>query len=119
MNRLQGFVRYASAATEIGRVLGLDPAPDCGLLHGRIMLTFRRLGASRWTQEQQFEYALQAVSIARVVLANDAKRAVRKRATRAIAVIYEDVTLVRGCEVTARWECIVPTGIGELNNRFA
>jgi hypothetical protein len=119
MNRLQGFVRYASAAAEIGRVLGVDPAPDCGLLHGRILLQFRRLSVSRWSEEQRFDYALAAAAIARTVLASDAKRAVRKRATRAIVVVYEDVTLVRGCEVVARWECVVPSGVGEqLSDRI-
>jgi hypothetical protein len=119
MNRLQGFVRYASAAAGIGQALGVDPAPDCGLLHGRIMLAFRRLGASRWSEEQRIDYALRAVAIARTVLANDARRGVRKRATRAIVVVYEDITLVRGCEVVARWECVVPTGVGEQFNPFA
>jgi hypothetical protein len=44
------------------------------------------------------------------VLANDKRRAVRRRADRAIVVVYEDMTLVRGCEVVGRWECVVPSG---------
>ena len=111
MNRLQGgVIRYASAAAAIGRALGVDPKPDCQIGRGRITLTFRRIGASRWSEEQQIEYAFRAVVVARAVLADDHRRAVRRRATRAIVVVYEDVTLVRGCEVLARWECVVPTG---------
>jgi hypothetical protein len=120
MNRLQGFVRYASAAAAIGQPLGVDPALDCGLFHGRIMLQFRRLGAWTWSEEQRIDYALRAVAVARVVLANDAKRAVRRRSTRAIVVVYEDAMIARGCDVVARWECVVPTGVGEQpSNRFA
>jgi hypothetical protein len=33
---------------------------------------------------------------------------VRERAARAIVVVYEDVAVVQGCVVTARWECVVP-----------
>jgi hypothetical protein len=42
------------------------------------------------------------------VLADDPRRAVRKRINRAIVVVFEDTTLVHGCEVVARWECVVP-----------
>lgn len=109
MSRLQvGVVRYASVAAAIGRALGVEPAPDCRIGQGRITLTFRRLGASRWPENRQVEHALRAAAIARSTLAEDPRRAVRERATRAIAVVYEDATLVRGCAVVARWECVVP-----------
>lgn len=110
MSRLQiGVVRYASVAAAIAHALGVEPAPDCRIGHGRITLTFRRLGASRWSEAQQIDYALRAADVARRVLSADSRRAVRQRAARAIVVVYEDATLVRGCAVVARWECVVPT----------
>ena len=109
MSRLRvGVVRYASVATAIGRALGVEPAPECQIGQGRITLTFRRLGASRWSENQQLEHALRTAAMARTVLAADPRRAVRERSTRAIVVVHEDATLVRGCAVLARWECVVP-----------
>lgn len=109
MSRIQiGVIRYASVAKAIGQALGTELAPDCQIGRGRITLTFRRLGASRWSQEQQIDYALRAAATARKVLADDSRRAVRERATRAIVVVLEDSTVVRGCATMARWECVVP-----------
>ena len=100
--------RYGSVATAIARALGVEPAPDCRIGQHRITLTFRRLGAWRWSGEQQVEHALSAAAVAREVLADDPRNAVRKRVNRAIVVIYEDTTLIRGCEVVSRWQCVVP-----------
>jgi hypothetical protein len=109
MSRLQvGLVRYATVAKAIGQALGVDPVPVCQIGQGRITLIFRRIGASRWPEDQQIEYAFRAAATARAVLADDARRIVRDRADRAIVVVYEDVTLVRGCAVVARWECVLP-----------
>jgi hypothetical protein len=109
MSRLQvGVIRFRSVASAIGQALGIDPAPDCRIGQGRITLTFRRMGASRWSEEEQIGFALQAASIARTVLADDHRRAIQRRAGRAIVVVLEDTTLVRGCEVVARWESVVP-----------
>ena len=105
-----GVTRYGSVVTAIAEALGVDPAPDCRIGQHRITLTFRRLGAWRWSGEQQIEYALRAAAVVRAVLANDHRRGVRKRVNRAIVVIYEDTSLVRGCEVVSRWECVVPAG---------
>lgn len=103
-----GIARYGSVATAIAQALGVEPAPDCRIGQHRITLTFRRLGAWRWSGEQQIEYALRVAQVVRAVLANDHRRAVRKRVNRAIVVIYEETSLVRGCEVISRWECVVP-----------
>lgn len=108
MARLQlGVVRYASIATAIERAIGIEPPSDCRIGRWRIRFTFRSLGASRWPEADQMEYALRVATIARSVLSSDSRRAVRERVTRAIVVVYEDVTLVRGCTVTAKWECVV------------
>jgi len=109
MPRLQaGVVRYRSLALAISQALGIEPAPDCRIGGGRITVTFRRLGASRWPEEEQIEFALETATIARTVIANDHRRGVSRRAKRAIVVVYEDTTLVRGCEVVGRWEFVVP-----------
>jgi hypothetical protein len=112
MSRLQvGVVRYASVATAIARALGAEHAPQCQIGQGRITLTFRRLGASRWSEDRQMEHALQVAAVARRVLADDPRGAVRERGSRAIVVVYEDATVVRGCAVLARWECVVPAAV--------
>ena len=109
MSRLKvGVVRHADVAHAIGRSLGISPEPDCRIGHGRITVTFRRLGAARWSEEQQIAFALRAAVSARDVLRNDRHQSIRERATRAIVVVLEDVTLVQGCAVHARWECVVP-----------
>ena len=102
-----GVIRYASVAESIARALGVEPAPDCRIGQGRITLTFRRLGASRWPESKQIEHALRAAAIARTVLAADPRRTVRARATRAIVVVYQDASVVRGCAVVGRWEFVV------------
>lgn len=99
---------FRSVGDEIGRALRVDPSPDCHILHGRTIITFRRLGAASWPGAQQMEFALRAVDIARAVLAGDKRRQVRKGATRAIVIAFKDSAVVQGCEVTARWECTVP-----------
>ena len=103
-----GVVRYVSVATAIGKVLGIEPAPHVRIGHGRITMTFRDIGASRWSEKQQVELALRAAGTARGILAHDPRRALRERATRAIVVVYEDSSLARGCAVVGRWECVVP-----------
>ncbi|MFL5497745.1 MAG: hypothetical protein ACJ79I_06460 [Gemmatimonadaceae bacterium] len=110
MTRLRiGIVRYASVGAAIAQALGVDPAPDCRIGQGRITITFRSLGASRWPGPKQIEYALQTAAIARAVLARDPRPAVRQRAAnRAVVVVYEDAAVVRGCSVVAQWNCVVP-----------
>ena len=112
MSRLRvGVVRHASVAEEIARGIGTHEQPDCDIGHGRITITFRRIGATRWAEDQQAEYALRAASIARMVLASNARKAIRERAGRAIVIVYEDATIVRGCAVLARWECVIPASL--------
>jgi hypothetical protein len=109
MSRIQvGVVRYPGVGAAIARALGGSREPDCRIGHGRVTLTFRRLGATRWPESQQVDHAVRAAAVARSILANDARSVVRRRATRAIEIVYEDATLVQGYPVTARWECVVP-----------
>jgi hypothetical protein len=109
MRRLQiGIVRYLSVARAIGNALGIEPAPYIRIGHRRITLTFRSIGASRWPENQQMELALRAAATARAVLAQNPRRGLRDPTTRAIVVVYEDASVVRGCAVVARWECVVP-----------
>jgi hypothetical protein len=109
MTRLQfGIIRYASVANEIARALGVATAPECNLGQGRSILTFRQLGASRWPERQQLEYALAAAATARSVFATDSRRTVRGRFKRASVGACEDASSVNGCSVTSRWECVIP-----------
>jgi len=110
MKRIRvGIVRYASVAPIIGQALGMNTAPDIRVGRGRITLVFRQMGASLWDQQKKLEYALHVAQAARSVLAADSRRLVRRRARRAIVVIFEDVVLDRGYDVASRWECVVPT----------
>ena len=109
MSRLQvGVVRYASAADAVKRELGFEIAPEVHIGRGRVYVTFRNLGASRWPLESQAEHAFQVAAVTRSVFARDDRWRVRSRSRRAIVVVYEDTSLVRGCETTSRWECIIP-----------
>ena len=113
MTRLRvGVVRYASLASAIEEALGAERPPECRIGQGRITITFKRLGATRWPETRQIEHALRVASVTHEILAADSRRSVRQRATRAIEVVYEDASLVRGCAVVARWECVVPGAIG-------
>src|SRR3954467_13849263 len=98
MSRLQiGVVRYASIGAAIARALGVQPPPDCRVGAGRISLTFRRLGASRWPEAQQIAHAMRVAEVARAVFAADSRGGVRRQANKAIVVTYQDASLVRGC----------------------
>jgi hypothetical protein len=103
-----GIIRYASLATAIERALGAERPPECRIGHARVTITFKRIGATRWPESQQIDFALRAAAIAREILAEDKRRIIRQRVTRAIEIVYEDATLLRGCAVVARWECVVP-----------
>lgn len=99
---------FRSVGDAIARALQIDHPPECRIVNGRTVLTFRRLGAARWPEAQQVEFALRAAAIARAVLRDDHRRQLRRGATRAIVVAYKDSNVVQGCEATARWECTVP-----------
>lgn len=99
---------FRSVGDAIARAMRVDPSPDCRVVNGRTVITFRRLGAARWPETQQMEFALRAAAVARAVLADDQRRKLRKGATRAIVIAFKDAAVVQGCEVTMRWECTVP-----------
>lgn len=99
---------FRSVGEAVARALNMDSVPECRIAHGRVTFSIRRLGAARWPEGQQIELALRVVEAARVVLAGDSRWQLRRGATRAIVVIYEDASVVQGCAVTARWECAVP-----------
>lgn len=102
-----GVIRYASVGRAIARTLGVQPPPECKVGHGRIRVTFKNVGASRWTEAQRIQYSLQVADVARMILADDHRRMVRRRARRAIVVVYDDIALEQGCEVRSNWECVV------------
>jgi hypothetical protein len=102
-------VRFRSVAGVIARGLGIEFPLDCRIEHGRATLTFRRLGAARWPEAQQIDYAVRVVNVARAVFAEDTRRLVRRAAAWATVVVYEDASIVQGSAVVARWECVVPS----------
>ena len=110
MARLRvGIVRYASVGRAIAQALGVNPPPDCRIGRGRITFRFRQTGASRWPENDRIQYALQVATVARNLLSADTRRTVRKRVNRAIVVVFEDSDLDRGCDISSRWECIIPS----------
>jgi hypothetical protein len=109
MNRPRiGIVRYTPVIKDIAHSLGIQTAPAFRIGRGRITLIFRQLGASRWPAEERIEYAFHVASVARSMFAADHRRLVRRQANRAIVVVFEDVFLERGCDIAARWQCIIP-----------
>ena len=109
MPRLRvGLVRYGTIARSIADAFGTNPAPECKIGRGRITLTFRQTGASRWSEQQRIEYALHVAETARSLLGGDLRKRVRRRANRAIVVVFEDAVLDRGCDVQLWWQCVVP-----------
>ena len=117
MSRSQvGIIRHASVASAIVAALGVDAEPECRIGQWRITLTFRGLGASRWSEDRQIEYALRAAAVTRSVLSDDRRGAMRARANRAIEVVYEDAAALRGCAVTSRWECVVTAAANAAAN---
>jgi hypothetical protein len=103
-------IRFPSTAREIALALGVESPPDCRIEHGRIFLTFRRLKAARWSESEQIEYAARVANVARSVCASDDRRQLRRAAKFATVVVFEDASIVNGCAVVARWECVVPAG---------
>src|SRR5215467_6877559 len=99
-----GIVRYGSLALAIERALGATPPPVCRIGQGRITITFKSLGATRWPESRQIDYALRVAATAREMLAQDSRRSIRQRSSRAIEVVFEDASLVKRCAVVARWE---------------
>jgi hypothetical protein len=103
-----GFGRRAAVASEIGYALGLRTMPDIKIGRGRVTITMRQTGASRWTEGEKMEHAMRVAETSRSVLSGNSRRGVRRRAKRAIVVVYEDSMLVNGCDTASRWECIIP-----------
>ena len=104
-----GITRYRALAKEIAAAMGFDPPPVCKIGRGRITMLFKQSGATRWTEPEKFQQAFRAADIARSILSADKRRLVRRRARRAVVVIYEDTMMQSGCDVTARWQCVVPS----------
>ena len=99
---------FRSVGDAVARDMHVDESPDCRIVNGRTVITFRRLGAAGWPEAQQLEFALRAAAVARAVLAEHPRAQLRRGATRAIVIVLKDAIVLHGCEVTRRWECIVP-----------
>ena len=108
MSPLPEVFSFRSVGDAVARGLHVDESPDCRLANGRTVITFRRLGAVGWSEAQQMEFALRAAAVARAVLAQHPRAQLRRHAKRAIVIAFKDAIVLQGCEVTRRWECIVP-----------
>lgn len=100
--------RFRKTANAIAEELGANPAPDVRIGRGRITVKFRQLGASSWSEARRIDHAHQVAAVVRGLLEATTKRALRRRATRAVVVTYEDATLANGCDIDARWVCVLP-----------
>lgn len=100
--------RYPDVLEAIERQLASDGRLMCTFGAGRVYLSLRGAGATRWGLDAQLARALEMAAAARSVLAGDARAAVRVHAQHAIVVRYEDATMAAGCDVRAQWECVVP-----------
>jgi hypothetical protein len=98
-----GITRYRALAKEIADATGFNPPPVCRIGRGRITILFKQSGATRWPEGEKFEQAFSSM------ISADKRRLVRRRSRRAVVVIYEDRMMQRGCDVTARWHCVVPS----------
>lgn len=101
--------RYPDVLQAIERHLASDGRLRCSLGAGRVYLSLRGAGATRWGVDTQLARALEMAAAARAVLAADARAPVRVHAQHALVVRYEDATMAAGCDVRAQWECVVPT----------
>jgi hypothetical protein len=104
-----GITRYRALAKEIADATGFNPPPVCRIGRGRITILFKQSGATRWPEGEKFEQAFRIADLARSMISADKRRLVRRRSRRAVVVIYEDRMMQRGCDVTARWHCVVPS----------
>ena len=100
--------RLKEAETEIAEELGVRPKPEVRIGRGRITVKFRQLGASGWSEQRRIDHAFQVASVVRELLEAGTRRSLRRRASRAVVVTYEDATLASGCDIDARWVCVVP-----------
>jgi len=100
--------RYPEVLDAIERHLAGEGRVTCTLGAGRVHLTLRGAGATRWSPDAQLARALAMASAARAVLVADARAPVQAHARHAIVVRYEDVTVAAGCDVRAQWECVIP-----------
>lgn len=108
MRRPRLGINYASVARNIAQALGVQAPPKVKVGRGRITVIFKQMGASRWPGEERMEYAFQIAGVTRAVFAGDHRKLVRRRANRAIVVVFDDIMLEQGCDVEARWQIVVP-----------
>jgi hypothetical protein len=104
--------RFAPVLQAIEQRLAPDGRLTCRLGAGRVYLVLRGAGASRWDPEVQLARALEMAATTRAMLAADPRGPVRAHASHAVVVRFEDVSVERGCEVRAHWECVVPRPAG-------
>ncbi len=104
-------LRLRKAGKTIAEELGVEPPPLIRIARGRLTIRFRQLGASRWSETDRMEHAFEIAATVRAILAAHSRWVLRRRASRAVAVIYQDTMIVNGCDIESRWECVVPVSV--------
>lgn len=99
---------HRKAARELADQFGTSPPPECRIGRGRITLKFRQTGAATWPETERMNHAFGVASRVRELLALSQRRALRRRASRAVVVIYQDFIIANGCDIDIRWACVVP-----------
>src|SRR5688500_16064695 len=100
--------RYGPLLKAIERQLAPEGGLTCRFGAGRVYLTWRGVGASRWDPSAQLARALEMTAVVRTALAADTRAPVRVHGKHAVVVRFEDTGIAEGCEVRSHWECIVP-----------
>src|SRR3954471_15081176 len=89
MARLRiGISRYASVANAIEQRLALGGRLACQIGQGRLCITLRSAGATRWVPEVQLARALEMAAVARELLDRDTRASVRRHARHAVVVRF-------------------------------
>jgi hypothetical protein len=107
-----GFASLGQLADALAARAGLAGGVRCQIVNGRVRIVFRNAGLTDIPPERRMAIALDVAALARERLAAGYARSFMRFAGRAVVVVYEDVRLVSGCNVSAEWTCVVPSGVG-------
>jgi hypothetical protein len=97
------FNPYNSVARELQAAFRLERPPACRVQHGRLEIVVRGAAMTSAPVEQRVALARQFTAMARPLLRAHSKRDRRRYASRAIAVIFEDETIVGDGIATSRF----------------
>ena len=97
------FSPYSQVAKQIRTRFGLERAPSCRFVHGRLELLIRGAGVTEQPVADRIVMARALVAELRPLLRDHSKREARRGADRAIAVVFEDEQVVGDGIATSRF----------------